>query len=220
VERIQHHLQIPVWAWLVVGGITIYAITRLHEGAVHLADRYFNRALDALERELEAAMLKAGKAGEIDRLLAREPFQRLKLTSAASFRREGPSFVRGPNAEGWDGGTARLKPDDNLLSPAREGQPFSISEGDGDSELPQGLARPVLGVPAASPFRCYAVSLYGPHASGTDLDAYERAMLARLAASAAAMYAELENGALRSEIERLERQLTQREAPRAKGNAR
>ena len=43
------------------------------------------------------------------------------------------------------------------------------------------------------PMRCFAVSLYGPHVSGTDLDANERAMLARLARDAAAMYAELES---------------------------
>jgi hypothetical protein len=65
--------------------------------------------------------------------------------------------------------------------------------------------------------RCYAVSFYGPHASGTDLDSNERGMLARLAARAAAMYAELENGALRSEIERLERALAGAE-PAARAN--
>ena len=71
----------------------------------------------------------------------------------------------------------------------------------------------MLGVPAASPLRCYAVSLYGPHESGTDLDHYERAMLARLATNAATMYAELENGALRGEITRLERELSKKTAP-------
>jgi len=43
--------------------------------------------------------------------------------------------------------------------------------------------------------------------SGTDLDANERAMLVRLAADAAAMYAELENSDLRGEIARLERKI-------------
>ena len=62
-------------------------------------------------------------------------------------------------------------------------------------------------MPAVNPVRCFAVSLYGPHASGTDLDANERAMLAQLAAHAAAMYAELENSDLRGEIARLERKL-------------
>jgi uncharacterized small protein (DUF1192 family) len=38
-------------------------------------------------------------------------------------------------------------------------------------------------------------------------------MLARLATNAAAMYAELENGALRGEIARLERELSKKTAP-------
>lgn len=205
VEQMQEHL--PAWAWLVIGAVSVFLITRLHEGAVHLADRYFNRALDAVEQELGSALLKASEFAEIDRLLASEPFRRLKLSSAASFRRDGQSFVRGPSAEGWGGGNAEaLSPDDTLLQPLAAGKPFNVPDA-GDSGLPDGLARPVLAVPAASPLRCYAVSLYGPHASGTDLDHNERAMLARLAANAAAMYAELENGALRAEIARLEHEL-------------
>jgi hypothetical protein len=218
VKRIQEHLSLPGWAWLLMGAAAVFAITKLHEGAVHLVDRYFNRGLDALERELGAAMLRAGELGEIDRLLASEPFNRLKLTSAASFRRAGQDYVRGPAAEGWDGRSAkRLGPEAPLLQPAETGKPFPVPEGEEDADLPQGLARPVLGVPAASPLRCYAVSFYGPHASGTDLDSNERGMLARLAARAAAMYAELENGALRSEIERLERALAGAE-PAARAN--
>ena len=209
VERIQESLQVPGWAWLVIGAIAIFLITRLHEGAVHLADRFFNRALDAAELELGAAMLKAKEAGEIDRLLAQEPFQRLSLTSAASFRRDGQRFVRGESAKGWDGAAAAtLEADAPLLRPLSAGTPFSVPDVEGDGpDLPQGLARPVLAVPAVSPVRCFAISLYGPHVSGTDLDANERAMLSRLAASAAAMYAELENSELRGTIARLERKL-------------
>ena len=209
VERIQESLQVPGWAWLVIGAIAIFLITRLHEGAVHLADRFFNRALDAAELALEAAMLKAKEPAEIDRLLAQEPFQRLSLTSAASFRRDGQRFVRGESAKGWGGGAvSALDADAALLRPLSAGAPFSVPDVEGDGpDLPQGLARPVLAVPAVNPVRCFAVSLYGPHASGTDLDANERAMLARLAASAAAMYAELENSELRGTIARLERKL-------------
>jgi hypothetical protein len=101
-----------------------------------------------------------------------------------------------------------------------EGKPFPVADDGGNGPvLPTGLARPVLGVPAVSPVRCFAVSLYGPHASGTDLDSNERAMLARLAAEAAAMYAELENSALRGEIARLERRLGQAK-PTSKGRSR
>ena len=64
-------------------------------------------------------------------------------------------------------------------------------------------------VPAANPLHCFAVTLYGPHASGTDLDADERAMLGRIAGQAAAVYAELESSALRERIVRLERDLAE-----------
>ena len=95
-----------------------------------------------------------------------------------------------------------------MLAPVPAGKPFPLKDEDGDGlDLPSGLSRPVLAVPAVNPVRCFAVSLYGPHASGTDLDVHERGMLARLAAEAAAMYAELENSDLRGEIARLERKL-------------
>ena len=219
VERIQESLHVPGWAWLVIGAGAIFLITRLHEGAVHLADRFFNRALDAAELELGTAILKAQEAAEIDRLLAKEPFQRLKLTSAASFRREGSVFVRGESAKGWDGAAASaLDADAPLLSPLAAGRPFSVPDAEGGGPgLPQGLARPVLAVPSATPLRCFAVSLYGPHVSGTDLDSNERAMLARLAANAAAMYAELENGELRGTIARLERKLSKKKLPSGSG---
>ena len=101
-----------------------------------------------------------------------------------------------------------LDPSVDLLRPLANGVPFSVPDSNEDEpNLPQGLARPVLAVPSANPVRCFAVSLYGPHASGTDLDGNERAMLARLAADAAAMYAELESRDLRGEVARLERKL-------------
>ncbi len=107
-----------------------------------------------------------------------------------------------------------------MLAPVCDGKPFPLNEEAGDElNLPSGLSRPVLGVPAVNPVRCFAVSLYGPHESGTDLDTNERAMLARLAAEAAAMYAELENSELRGEIARLEHRLGAAN-PASKGRSR
>lgn len=179
---------------------------------MHLAERFFNRALDQAERELGQALLKARKPAEIDRLLTVEPFRALKLTSAAAFRRQGPVFLRNDDAKGWGKRTAKaLAPDEKLLAPMTTGKPFTVTEACGDGlTLPSGLSRPVLAVPAVNPVRCFAVSLYGPHASGTDLDANERAMLARLAGDAAAMYAELESAELRDTVANLERKLSAR----------
>jgi hypothetical protein len=209
VERIQEHLALPGWAWLALGAAAVFGLTRLHEGAVHLVDSYFNREIDAAARRLGHAVRSAKEPGEIDRLLADDTCDALKLASAASFRREGPVFARDGNGKGWGGGKAtKIEANAPLLAPVGAGKPFPVKDQDGEGlHLPSGLGRPVLAVPAVNPVRCFAVSLYGPHASGTDLDAHERAILSRLAGDAAAMYAELENSELRGEIARLERRL-------------
>ena len=85
-----------------------------------------------------------------------------------------------------------------MLAPLAKGSPFAVEEQyDTEPGLPSGFARPVLAVPAANPLRCFALALYGPHASGAELDANERAMLGRIAQHAAAVYAEIENDELR-----------------------
>jgi hypothetical protein len=209
VERLQGSLDLPGWAWLALGAFAVFLISRLHENAVHLADRYFNRELDAAEGKLIEAIRSAKKATEIDRLLADETSDALALASAASFRKRGACYFRDENGRGWEEcATRTLKHDAPLLAPVSDGKAFSIPDEDGDGlELPQGLARPILGVPAVNPIRCFAVSLYGPHVSGTDLDAYERAMLTRLARDAAAMYAELESSELHRKVTKLEGEL-------------
>jgi hypothetical protein len=218
VEYMQQHLAIPNWAWIVIGAGALYLISRLHEGATHLTDRYFNRDLDKAERTIAAAILKAKDPLEVDRLLSEQPYRRLELSSAAAFRRNGAEFRRDTDGHGWGEKTARnLSPDAPMLAPLAKGVPFAISDED-DSEpgLPGGFSRPVLGVPASNPLRCFAVSLYGPHASGADLDTNERAMLKRIAHNAAAVYAELENSDLRQKISTLERKLSENASAPAK----
>ena len=206
VEHLQSSLELPGWAWLTLGAAAVFLISRLHERAVHAMDRYFNRELDAAERNLGAAIKAATKATEIDRLLADEASGALALASGAAFRKRGNSYFRDENGKGWEEcATRTFKADEPLLTPLTDGKPFSIMDEDGKGlDLPQGLARPVLGVPAVNPIRCFAVSLYGPHISGTDLDVNERAMLARIARDAAAMYAELESSELRRKVATLE----------------
>jgi hypothetical protein len=207
VEGIQKHLALPSWAWLGAGAFAVFLISRLHEDAVAMVDRFFNRALDRLERTLSQAMREAQEPGDIDRLLADEPSRALKLSSAATFRRQGPFLVRDEEGKGWEGcATRELNLEQPMLAPVSTGQPFGLEERDDDGiDFPPGLRRPVLAVPAADPVRCFALSLYGPHAVGTDLDVNERAMLSRLARFAAAMYAELEAIELRHRIAMLER---------------
>ena len=107
-----------------------------------------------------------------------------------------------------------------MIAPLSKGAPFSLADFEGeDTKLPSGIRRPIVGVPAASRVRCFAITLYGPHASGADLDTYERAMLGRLGANAADAYAELESEDLRRKIEVLEDKLsTAKSTLEAKGS--
>src|SRR6478735_2036607 len=142
VEYMQEHLAIPNWAWIVIGAGALYLISRLHEGATDLTDRYFNRDLDKAERTIAAAILKAKDPLEVDRLLSEQPYRRLKLSSAAAFRRNGAEFRRDTEGHGWGEKTARnLSPDAPMLAPVANGVPFAISDED-DSEpgLPGGSA--------------------------------------------------------------------------------
>jgi hypothetical protein len=206
VESIQKYLALPGWAWLALGGFAVFLISRLHERAVAVVDRFLNRPLDQLERTLSQAMRKAQDPADIDRLLADEPCRALKLSSAAAFRRQGSSLVRKEDGKGWEGcATRKLNLEQPLLAPLSTGQPFGLEEQNDGVKFPPSLKRPILAVPAADPVRCFALSLYGPHAVGTDLDSNERTMLCRLARFAAAMYAELEALELRQRITILER---------------
>jgi hypothetical protein len=208
-EHLQELLDLPDWAWLGMAVVILFLISRLHEFAVHIADRFFNRALDRTEARLNEAILKAREASEIDALLAVEPARAMKLASAATFRRSEAAFDRSAEGKGWsDRCTRSIAAQDSLLAPLAGGKPFALDSVARDDRLPAGLNRPILAVPAANRVRCFAVVLYGPHDSGADLDHNEREMLARLGGRAADSYAELEAAALRSKIVALEKQLS------------
>jgi hypothetical protein len=205
VEHIQIVLELPDWAWLAIAVFAVYVISRLHEFAVHGADRYFNRKLDRTEATLSNAMLTAGHAEDIDRLLTDEPHRLLALASTATFRRTGAAFDRCAGGGGWDESATRvLHPDEPLLASLSKGIPFGLEADAKDTRLPAGIKRPILAIPVGNRIRCFAVALYGPHLSGTDLDSNERAMLARLGEYAAICYAHLESEELRRRIAALE----------------
>jgi hypothetical protein len=211
VELIHDHLQLPNWAWLGIAVVVLYLISRLHELAVEVADRFFNQALDRTESALSQAILGAAHAEDIDRVLSDDPFRVLQLASAATFRRTDAAFDRREDGNGWDEfATRTLYPDEPMLAALPKGEPFDLDTASNDARLPSGLKRPILAIPVANRVRCFAVALYGPHVSGTDLDSNERAMLARLGDRAADCYAELENEDLRTRIAALEHDLSAR----------
>jgi hypothetical protein len=141
--------------------------------------------------------------------LVDEPLRWIHLASAAVFREHEGAFWRHANA-GWSAADAdRIDGTDGLLAGRFGGVPYSVDPAtSADVRLPDGLARPLLGVPIGNPRRCFAVALYGSHAAGTDLNRNERGLLIGLARDAAVAYAHVHNEMLHGRIAALESELS------------
>jgi hypothetical protein len=204
-EHLQELLEIPNWAWLLFGALAVFVIGKLHERAVELADDFFNRELDRAESHIGEAILGAKDPAAIDRLLSNDAARVLKLSSASTFRRTDEGFHRQENGPGWStAATRNLALEEADLARLQKGSPRSLGEATAKhAGFPQTVETPLLAVPAASRAHCFAVTLYGPHESGTDIDRYERDVLINLGRHAADAYARLENEELRKVIETL-----------------
>ena len=212
VAGVHEKLHLPEWIWpLVVGPITLLVFQRLHEIAVHVADRLFNRRFHQARDRLShagQAMLKAGSFAEIDRLLTEEPARGLRLTSAAVFRWMDGALRRADPAIGWQrDGLRELQSDlDELaLQSLARSAPVRLPRGQWQRPgLPADDEAPCLAVPVCGGAReGIAVALFGPHQSGSDIDGDERAMLQELAARAGAGYDRVETELLRREVREL-----------------
>ena len=207
-SNMQEDLGLPDWSWIGIGAVIAYLISRMHEFSVEKAERFFNRHLDQIEEKLSRSIAEADNLADVERHLAEGPFHHLDLTSAAAFRHDGDHFERHAEGHGWDANTAkRLDADVAFLAPVvthRRLTDLHDHAGEG-LDLPKGVKRPIVGVPATIRGRLLALALYGPHHSGADLDANERAMLARLADNAAEAYAEIENAELRRQLKALQK---------------
>ncbi|WP_045835922.1 hypothetical protein [Hyphomicrobium sp. 99] len=207
-EHLHELVELPSWSWLVIGAFVLFAIGRLHEWSVEVADSYFNRGLDKTEQEIAGAILRARTAGEIDRLLSDGVARALKLSSAATFRETESGFHRFDVSAGWDDKAVRdLSLGAGEMENLRKGEMSSLdAEAVKDAGFPAGLDLPILAVPAANRVNSYAVALYGPHEAGTAIDSNEREMLVKLGQHAADAYARAENEKLRKTIAELRSQ--------------
>jgi len=205
-ESISESVSLPSFAWVAIAAAVLFVVSRIHEGAVHLADRHFNRAVVEAEKRLSGAIHDSRSVAEVESHLVDGVYTALGLASASIFRHEGGKFVRTSESHGWDENAAReLDPQDAMLAPLETRRPFNVErEGARRNNLPEGLARPVLVLPVGDRFRCAALAFYGAHAAGDDLNRDERAMLARLAPEAASVLGKLEHDRLCRRITALE----------------
>ena len=205
-EHVQEFFQVPSWASFLTAAVVVFAIGQLHHHAVELADRFFNQRLDKASSALAEAILNAKDPAAVDHLLSVGACQSLGLASAATFRRTETGFCRFENGTGWDDTSVReLRLQTANLTALSKGTPCMIDDQAADeASLPADLEKPLLAVPAANLAYCYAATLYGPHESGTALDAIERDALANLGRHAADVYARIERDHLRSVVAALQ----------------
>jgi hypothetical protein len=213
IEHLKEMLQLPTWGWIALASALLFLISRAHDLAVELADHVFNRAFrqeTAQLAELGRQILRTDNMDDVERLLTSTPLRLFGLASAAVFREMDGVFRRRTDGLGWDTGDADIFDlHDTVLSSPAAGAPRAIDAADAERlGFPPGIAAPTLAVPIKNQLRWFAVALYGPHATGADLTADERALLARLADNAALAYAHVETEALRQEVATLQRQLS------------
>ena len=209
IEHLLDWLNLHGWGFFVFGSVLLFLSGRLHEFGVNLADRVFNRAFRREGAKLRAvadSILRANTLEEMEAMLTEAPLHTLSLASAAVFRRDGSTFRRYGRSPGWPDGTSEvLHERDPLLSPARDGGPFTIDPEDSARLcLPAGLAAPTIGVPVRDRLTIHAIVLYGPHATGSELSGDERAMLNRLAGAAALAYRRIDAETLRWQVAMLQ----------------
>jgi hypothetical protein len=223
LAHLEEDVRLPSWIWaLVVAPIVLLVLQRLHEIAVELLDRIFNRQFHSAREQMKVAneaLARAETLPEIDCLLVESAVRALQLSSGAVFRNDGTVFCRTQDTRGW---TTSMKkellpgPDALTLRCLKDGEPVRIGHDPWNSpellpdqplDLPSGLAAPSLTVPVRSGVpEATAVALFGPHQSGNDITADEAEMLERLAARAAMAYERVFTGMLRKEVAMLRQQ--------------
>jgi hypothetical protein len=207
-ELISERFALPRWVWIAIAATLLFFISRIHETSVHLVDRLFNRAVVQAGERLGNAILNAVNTAEVEAHLVQGVHSALGLASASVFREEGRVFRRSVADQGWDDATRTLDTSDPMLEALPTQHPFGVNaQAAARNRLPNGLMRPILAVPVGDRLRCLALALYGPHASGNDLNHDERTMLAELAGKAASALMKLDHDQLCQRISELEDEL-------------
>ena len=218
LDVVKESFPLPAWIWpLLVAPVVLLLVNRLHETAVELVDRIFNRRFHSAKRQLKdasEAIAQAESLAEIDRVLVESTVRALCLSSGAVFRSEGNVFRRTQDTKGWNASMKKeLRPESDAIAlrSLQVGAPVRLNHDDWDShELPAGMDAPCLSVPVRSGItEATAVVLLGPHETGNDIDADEREMLDRLAERAATSYERVVTGMLRQEVAQLKAQVVE-----------
>ncbi len=201
-ENYHDRLALPGAVWVALATLALFLISRLHEFTTHHADRLFNRgairAGDAFGKEL----LQARDCASIEALLAVDVCKTFRLACAGVFCKDDSGFRGGiRTGDGSKCWPATLAHDDPIIRHAQSkcASDVALHAAAPGDQLTR-LEQPVFAVPVANRFELFAVALYGPHASGANLNHDERATLAKLAGLAGDVWARLAHQSLLQRI--------------------
>lgn len=217
--RLFEHLQIALVLEALVALAFGIWLKRLHARVDDFVDRVlFRRRYLAQERVNRTArvLMHAENAGFVDEALTIEAAGAFDLTSAAVFRAEGSGFVRAL-AQGWADNefVTSVSNDDHLVVNLRaELRAIDLLTVRWPrTDVPGGLAHPILAIPLVVRHELLGFVLYGGHNGGEAIDPDEQATLVHLAHAAASAYEHIraktlivESSTLRTENEILQRE--------------
>lgn len=205
---------VAAYVTLAAAVLAAFSFNGLHERIDALLDVAFFRreyfAEQRLRRSTRALAFVTSEATAISFLID-EPIEALELAAAALYRLDerSKSYVRCAE-RGWPSDALpALGIDDPLIAKLRsERTPLSVRQLGWDPPgLPDGVARPVIAVPALARSDLYAFALYGAHRDGATLNPEERTLLGDLVANAAATFDHIDAQQAREEIDDLKRRL-------------
>ena len=198
---------VAAYAGLFAAILIGFAANSLHRRVDHLVDSTFFRrqylAADRL-RHVAASLLHTDAEPTIVKFLVQEPARVLDLASSALFLAAGDdaSLTR-TGSLGWSESHLRsIERIDEIIPQLRAGTAPLVLEDLHwhSSDLPDGVAAPLVAIPLKARGDLFGVVFYGAHTDGSALNSEERELLALLALNAASAYDHIEATRARAEI--------------------
>jgi hypothetical protein len=140
------------------------------------------------------------------------PYEALQLASAAVFREVGGVFRLVSASKSWDNrnlselNAATLKRITDNLARGDAGALRVPTRSDDDATSVE-ITDPALAVPVVFADELYAVAMYGPHATGSDLDRLEIKRLENFAQQIALSYERVSKNLVKNELQQLRQQI-------------
>ena len=206
---------VPEWVQFFASIVPLGLLSVGTHRATRTADHFFNLSFEHASTQLEELGNKARRSAtieEIDLALVNGPYEALQLASAAVFRQVGGVFRLASGSKSWDKlNLSEL--DSAMLKRITDNQArgdavaLRVPAHSDDDTISAEITAPALAVPVVFADELYAVAMYGPHATGSDLDRLEVKRLENFAQQVALSYERVSKNLVKNELQQLRQQM-------------